>query len=345
MEPVFFKRNRVGRIYQGGRLFHDFFGDPPLDGFEPEEWIASTVRALNKPQRDPHEGISVLEGSDILFTDFLAAQGAKALGDRHEFGVLIKVLDSSIRLSVQAHPNKAFAKRHFGSEHGKTEMWIVLATRDDAHIHFGFRERVTQGQFMEAIDASERDTEAMSRLLNEVPARVGDVYLIPPRTVHAIGAGCLILEVQEPTDFTIAPEAWCGDYRLTEEEMYLGLGREAALECIDFEGPVGDRAVDAGRRTPKAFIEAGGVRAERLIGPEDTPDFAVNRYHLVAASLPLEGKPGVYVVTSGAGSLAWRGKERPIGKGSYFFLPASATTTVVQTAASLEIVECLPPNP
>ena len=96
MEPVFFKRNRVGRIYQGGRLFHDFFGDPPLDGFEPEEWIASTVRALNKPQRDPHEGISVLEGSDILFTDFLAAQGAKALGDRHEFGVLIKVLDGDV---------------------------------------------------------------------------------------------------------------------------------------------------------------------------------------------------------------------------------------------------------
>ena len=53
--------------------------------------------------------------------------------------------------------------------------------------------------------------------------------------VHAIGKGCLLLEVQEPTDFTIQPERWCGEYKLSDREMYLGLEREKALECFDME--------------------------------------------------------------------------------------------------------------
>jgi mannose-6-phosphate isomerase len=343
-EPVFFKRNRVSRVYQGGRLFRDFFGDPAEDGFLPEEWIASTVRALNVPPRDPREGLSIVEGSDTTFADFLSAQGARALGGRPELGMLVKVLDSSIRLSVQAHPDKAFARRHFGSAHGKTEMWIVLATRENAHIHYGFAKPVTRRQFVEAVEASEHDKDAMARLLNAVPARVGDVYLIPARTVHAIGAGCLILEVQEPTDFTIAPEAWCGDYRLNEKEMYLGLDRETALQCIDFEGPTGDQVVTAGRKVPRLFLESSGVRGEHLISAEDTPDFGVNRYRVQGGSLRLEGKPGVYVVTGGEGSLACGSTERKVGTGSCFFLPADAAETTLASAGSLEIVECLPPS-
>jgi mannose-6-phosphate isomerase len=342
--PVFFKRNRVARVYRGGRLFHDFFGDPAEDGSEPEEWIASTVRALNRQPRDPLEGISILEGSDTPFTEFLAANKAEALGARSDLGILVKVLDSAIRLSVQAHPDKAFARKHFRSGHGKTEMWIVLATRENARIHFGFREAVTKGRFLEAVEASERDLDALPQLLNAVPARPGDVYLIPPRTVHAIGAGCLILEVQEPTDFTIAPEAWCGNYRLNEQEMYLGLPRDVALECIDLESLVGERAVRAGLKTPRAFMETGGVVGEKLISHEDTPDFAVNRYRLRAGSLRLAGRPGVYVVTGGAGSLSCGKTERGIGKGGYFFLPAAAAGATVETSGDLQFVECLPPS-
>ena len=237
--PVFFKRNRISRVYRGGRLFHDFFGDPPEDGFKPEEWIASTVRALNRDSRDPLEGISILESSEMPFTEFLASHPSQTSDRRPDLGILVKVLDSAIRLPVQTHPDKTFARRHFQSNHGKTEMWIVLATRENAHIHFGFRQPVTRRQLLEASEASERDPNALPGLLNEVIARPGDVYLIPPRIVHAIGAGCLILEVQEPTDFTIQPEAWCGDYRLSDHEKYLGLDRDVALECFDLENLVG----------------------------------------------------------------------------------------------------------
>jgi mannose-6-phosphate isomerase len=342
--PIFFKRNRVNRVYRGGLLFHDFFGDQPEDGFKPEEWIASTVRALNRDSRDPLEGISILEDSDMPFTEFLSSHSSQESAQRSDLGILVKVLDSAIRLPVQTHPDKPFARRYFRSNHGKTEMWIVLATRENAHIYFGFRQPLTKKQLLQAIEASERDPTALPQLLNEVVPTPGDVYLIHPRLVHAIGAGCLILEVQEPTDFTIQPEAWCGDYRLNDHEKYLGLDQDIALECFDLQDLVGERAIRAARKTPRVFRETEDLRAEHLISGEDTTDFSVNRYRLRAGSLRLEGRPGVYVVTSGTGSLLHGDSERPIAKGSYFFLPAAAAQTVIRTNKEMEIVESLPPS-
>lgn len=342
-DPVFFERNRVARVYRGGRLFHEFFGDAPEDGFLPEEWIASTVRALNREVNDPDEGISLLEGTRTRFTSWLDGNPA-ALGGRSELGILVKVLDSAIRLPVQAHPDKSFARKHFASDHGKTEMWIVLATRPGASIYFGFRDRVSRAQFAEAVAASEHDGSAMPSLLNEVPARVGDLYLIPPRVVHAIGAGCLILEVQEPTDFTLQPEAWCGDYRLDEREKYLGLDVETALECFDFQDLVGEKAIRRGRIEPRLARETGEARVEEIVSERQTPDFAVNRIRVRGGSCALHAGPAVHVVTGGSGELAWQDRRRQIGRGSYFFLPADAGQVEVASSGELEIVECLPPR-
>ena len=105
ISPVFFDRNRVARVYTGGKLFADFFGDEPVDGFLPEEWVGSTVRALNEGSTDPTEGISKVKGTNILFSDLIAQYPNEMLGDRKEFDVLVKLLDSSIRLPVQCHPD------------------------------------------------------------------------------------------------------------------------------------------------------------------------------------------------------------------------------------------------
>ncbi len=68
--PLFFERNRVFRVYEGGKLFHDFFGDEAVDGNFPEEWIASAVRALNKEVRTPDEGLSKIRGEENVFRGF-----------------------------------------------------------------------------------------------------------------------------------------------------------------------------------------------------------------------------------------------------------------------------------
>lgn len=168
-QPVFFERNRVSRLYKGGLLFHGFFGDSAEDGFYPEEWVASTVRALNKEPKSEHEGISIVENTWTRFDTLMDEHRESLVGERNGFEVLVKVLDSAIRLPVQAHPDKAFAARNFKSAHGKTEMWLVLATRPNARVFFGFREGVRAHDLTMAMQASQSDPAALPSLLNEFP--------------------------------------------------------------------------------------------------------------------------------------------------------------------------------
>ena len=92
--PVFFNRNRVYRVYLGGKLFHGFLGDKDEDGFYPEEWVASTVHAMNANSAGPLEGISIVEGTEIPFTQLLEEHREDCLGDRDTLGVLVKYLDT-----------------------------------------------------------------------------------------------------------------------------------------------------------------------------------------------------------------------------------------------------------
>lgn len=341
--PIFFEKNRVWRVYTGGALFADFFGDDSTDGFEPEEWVASSVKALNKISKGDKEGVSRMEGTDQYFDDLLRDYPEELLGDRKEFGVLTKILDSAVRLPVQAHPDKAFSREYFHSEYGKAESWIVLATRPGARIYFGFKEALTKEAFAEAVARSKTDKNAMVPLLNEVKVQAGDVFFVPARMVHAIGEGCLILEVQEPTDFTIQPEYWCDEYALSEQEMYIGLEPGTALDVFDYS-VCGEEAIALGRRTPRLLTEADGCRRETLISYEDTPCFAVERLTVMKASYVLQQAPAVYVVTEGEGEAVWGEKRRLLKKGDYFFLPNAAAGTVsVKTDGSLQLVACLPP--
>ena len=342
--PLFFERNRVARLYRGGALFHEFFGDPAEDGLKPEEWVASSVRALNRDCSDPLEGVSLIEGTGEPFNRFIE-RNPGVLGGRKDLGILVKVLHSSVRLPVQAHPDKAFARKHFQSNHGKTEMWLVLATGEDAKVHFGFRQPIERARFLEAISDSETNRDAMCSLLNDVSVMPGDVFLVPPRMVHAIGADCLILEIQEPTDFTIQPEAWCGDYRLTDYEMYMGLDPEVAVECFDLQDVVGQKAVEQARIDPLEIHRTGARTVERLVAEEHTPDFSVYRHSIAKGSGKMSSGPSVFVIVGGSGTLVAKQFRRDVSKGSYFFQPSGARDVVVETDTEVTLIECLPGRP
>lgn len=332
--PVFFKQNRVRRIYTGGKLFSEFFGDDSQDGYFPEEWVCSVTTAMNEGSTDPKEGVSLTEDG-VYFDDLLNTYHKEMLGDRSELGILVKILDSSIRLPIQTHPDKEFSEKYFNSTHGKAESWVILATRENACLYFGFKDVIPTEQFAKALQEGE---EALIPLLNRVEVKTGDVFFIPARAVHAIGAGCLILETQEPTDFTIQPEKTCGDYVLSENEKYLGLSPEIAMSCFDMT-IAGEKAEQISRKIPKA---ANGV--EQLITKADTPCFAVNRI------VPGEDKsdslfgPAVYVVTEGEGTVSGNGNCRSIKKGDYFFMPHCADGQYTVNGSTLKVVQCLPPE-
>ena len=341
--PIFFEKNRVGRVYTGGALFAELFGDDSTDGFEPEEWVVSSVVALNKEMKSEKEGVSVVKGTDIYLDDLLKSHKNELLGDRDTFGVLTKFLDSAIRLPVQAHPDKAFSRKHFNSDYGKAESWIVLGTRENACIYFGFKNKMTAEEFGEAVKRSENDKNVMEGLLNRVPVKAGDVFFVPAKMVHAIGAGCLILEIQEPTDFTIQPEYFCGDYRLNEREMYIGLDPDTALTVFDYS-IYGERAVEMGRKTPKIVKNEDGVKHEELITYSDTPCFAVERYTVTASKTALTDKPAVYVIVDGEGEIICGENTAKVKKGDYFLLPHLAEETVLVTDNTVTAVACLPPK-
>lgn len=334
-EPIFFERNRVSRVYKGGKLFNGFFGDEPVDGFLPEEWVASAVTALNKEMKSEKEGVSKIKNSDKYFDELLAEYPEEILGKAGKMRILVKLLDSAVRLPAQAHPDKAFSRKQFNSEYGKTESWIILDTRPDAKIYFGFKDGVDKETFMKAIDDSQTDKDAMERLMEYREPKIGDVFLVPAKTVHAIGAGCLILEVQEPTDFTIQPEHWCDEYELSYDEMYIGLSKEDAVECFDFT-----KAPDT-KLIPEVISDKDGVKLEKLIKETDTDCFIINRIEVKGGkyTINVAGSYGVYIVTDGNGKMSAEGYSKEIKKGDYFFMPACLMDKF-SVQGNIEIIEC-----
>ncbi len=342
--PVFFEKNRVFRVYLGGKLFSEFFGDNSEDSFYPEEWVCSSTVALNEGSTDEYEGVSKVKGTSIYFNDLLNEEKELMLGNRESLDVLVKALDSAIRLPVQAHPDKAFSQKNFNSSFGKAESWLVLATREDACIYFGFKDGVTAEDLENAVKKSETDKTAMEKLLNRIPVKPGDVYFIPAKAVHAIGYGCLILEVQEPTDFTIQPERWCGDYKLSDQQMYIGLSKETALSVFDYSYNL-EKVEKECRKTPEIIWQNDGCIKESLINKKDTPCFAVERYIIKNGETDTLSAPCIYVVTDGIGTLYGNEYSREIKKGDYFFMPYSCNNNLkVKSSSGLTLAVCIPPE-
>ncbi len=333
-KPIFFEKNRVFRVYTGGKLFADFFGDDSQDGFYPEEWVASSVKALNEGSTDEFEGVSKIKDSNLYLNEAVEKYKKEILGEREDIGILTKILDSAIRLPVQAHPDKAFSQKYFSSKYGKEESWIILATRPGAKIFYGFKDGVTLEDFSKAIDESETSSDSMENMLCSIDVKAGDVIYIPAKMVHAIGSGCLLLEVQEPTDFTIQPERWCGEYRLSDKEMYLGLDREKALECFDmnktYPAPL----------DPKLIFEENGVKYEAMIDESITTSFSVRTVLLSGGSFALNKGAAVYVVTEGSGVIKGDGYNVEIRTGDYFLMPENAKDKFEISGDSIKITEC-----
>ncbi|MCR5522115.1 MAG: class I mannose-6-phosphate isomerase [Clostridia bacterium] len=332
-EPVFFEKNRVFRVYTGGKLFADFFGDDSTDGNYPEEWVASSVRALNEGSTDKYEGISKIRGTDIYLSEAVKKYKKEILGEREDIGILTKFIDSAIRLPVQAHPDKDFSRRYFNSPYGKEESWIILGTRPGAKIYYGFKKGITLRDFEKAIDASEDGGEHFENLLRAIPVKTGDIVYIPAKLVHAIGKGCLLLEIQEPTDFTIQPERYCGTYKLTDNEMYLGLPRADALKCFDMKKEY-PAPLKAG-----VISDDGSCLYESVIDEKITDSFSVRTVTLKDGEFTLSRGCTVYVVIEGRGEIIGNNYCNAIRRGDYFLMPSCAAGKY-KLSGNMKVAEC-----
>lgn len=136
--------------------------------------------------------------SDILseHSDWLGSHPLSVTDNKPELPILIKLIDAKKDLSVQVHPDDDYAMRVEG-ELGKTEMWYVLDAKSDSELIYGFNRDVTPDEVRTALHDG-----SIGRFLNHVPVRKDDLFYIEAGTVHAIGAGCLIAEIQESSNLT-----------------------------------------------------------------------------------------------------------------------------------------------
>ena len=143
------------------------------------------------------------------------------------FPLLIKYIDATDDLSVQVHPDDKLAQERYGMN-GKTEMWYVIQAEEGAGLYVGFEEGVTRDQYWDAVDAGTIDM-----LLRFYPVKKGDVFFIPAGTVHAIGKGVLLAEIQQPSDVTYRIFDW---NRVDDQGNSRELHVDEAFDAIHFEG-------------------------------------------------------------------------------------------------------------
>ena len=149
------------------------------------------------------DGESLIDGGQydgMPLSRYLIEQGNAVLGTNCEqfafFPVLIKLIDAQQRLSIQVHPNDKYASRVEGGC-GKTEMWYVVDCKPHATLYYGFAKEITKQRFAELIQSGELESA-----LNAVPVKQGDVLFIDAGTIHAIGEGILLAEIQQSSNLT-----------------------------------------------------------------------------------------------------------------------------------------------
>ena len=150
------------------------------------------------------------------------------------FPLLIKFLDARQDLSVQVHPDRAMAERLGSGVRVKHEAWYVLETEGDAAIYKGLKAGVSRSDFSAAIESGTCD-----ELLRRIRVKPGDCHYLPSGTVHALGAGVLVAEIQTPSDVTYRVFDWNRVDPASGRPRELHV--EQALECINF-GPVDESA-------------------------------------------------------------------------------------------------------
>lgn len=334
LEPLALPANQPQQFYRGGSAIAGLRGSGDDREHGPEDWVASTTTRFGQEEA----GLSHLPDGRLL-RSAVAADPVSWLGRRHvdAFGdstaLLVKLLDAGQRLPVHCHPSDTFAQQHLGSRFGKTEAWIVVGTSGpNPVVYAGFREDVPEEVVRHWV--STQDSSALLGSLNEVRVRPGDAVHVPAGTPHAIGAGVFVVELQQPTDFSITLE-WEG-FLADAEAAFLGMDHEHALQTVNRGG--------FDERTLRSLITETGGRSDPrvpLLADQAAEFFRADRLH-PGSGLGLEPSFGVLVVLEGSGHLRHEGGSLELQRGNTVVVPHSAGECRVE--GELTAVHCRPPR-
>jgi len=200
--PLFFKPVLKDYIW-GGRHLAAFGRDLPETGVVAESWeISSHEDGMTQVENGFYAGKTLQDVFNKLGRDLVGVNNQWAI-ERGKFPLLVKLLDANRRLSVQVHPDDAYAKTHEGNELGKTEMWLVLQAERDAEIVYGLERKTSPQEIKKALSIGQLES-----LLHRVPIKAGDHICVPPGTLHTILGGAVIAEIQQNSNTTYRIYDW-----------------------------------------------------------------------------------------------------------------------------------------
>ena len=285
--------NRVRRTYLGGSRIDAFTGTSlsRVDALpQPEDWLASTTTAFNGTLEIEGEGLGRLEDGRFV---------KDVVGP---LPILVKLLDSDERLVIQAHPTVACAKRLFGSPVGKTECWYFLeGTAEDACVYLGFKPGMTRELWEDAFEQSNNQTiqqsDKLLSFLHRIPVKAGDFVFVDGGMPHAIGGGCFMVELQEPSDLMVVAERVTpSGRRIPDAKMHGGVGWDKMFDVYEYEG----RTLE--ETCAKYVRRSTGGQCDCVCGPELTDKFTMWRV-TGGGSVVLPRDRAVAVVTGGNGEV------------------------------------------
>ena len=227
--PIKFKPRVKERIWGGQAILNKkgkAAGRLAKDKLYGESWDLSSVKGdISVVANGFLKGNNLEEIIEVYMGELVGEQIFEQYG--LEFPLLIKYLDCNDKLSVQVHPDDALALERHGS-FGKTEAWYVVDCKPGASIYLGFKDlNLTREEYIAAVAESR-----LEELLNKVEVKPGDVFFIPAGTVHALGAGLEVVEVQQTSDVTYRIYDWD---RVDAEGKSRELHTSLAVDAIDFE--------------------------------------------------------------------------------------------------------------
>ncbi|MCC9041424.1 class I mannose-6-phosphate isomerase [Myroides sp. M-43] len=310
--PILFRPILKDRIW-GGTKLKSILGKDIDSNEVGESWEISGISSdISIVANGVYAGLNLNELIEKYPVDILG-ESIIARFDR-QFPLLFKFLDAKEDLSIQLHPNDTLAQRRHSS-FGKTEMWYVMQADEWAKVVVDFKEGVVQKDYLEHLES-----KTLPSILKEIPVKKGDVFFIETGTVHAIGAGVLLAEIQQTSDITYRVYDWD---RLDAQGNSRELHVDMALEAINY----GDKKVEL---TYDKVVNIGNHVVE-------CPFFSVNY-------IPLSGIYTVnkdidrfylYVCTEGKADIMIGSEVHFLNCGDTVLIPAAVSEIILKGEATI----------
>lgn len=314
MYPLLLKAPVKDYIWGGRRLIDEFGFKTDLEKAA-EAWVLSCHK----------DGESIVKNGYLAgktLSEAIEEFGKSALGEKAEsfsyFPILIKLIDAKDKLSVQVHPDDDYALKNEG-EFGKTEMWYVVDCEENAQLIYGFSKEISREEFGRRIKDN-----TLTEVCNYVNVKKGDVFFIESGTLHAIGAGILIAEVQQNSNTT---------YRVSD---YGRLGADGKPRKLHIE-----KALDVTKTQPPK-LPFGDI-GEKTLYPFGISRTLAECDKFTCELLELSGVAGIdfndtfvsAVILSGEATVSYPSGNMTIKKGDSIFIPAKLKVTISGNAEIL----------